>query len=52
MIAASAGGFDGNFTAEARLEPLRAAILAAAQKIAGPNVQAVLIEDISRKEGS
>ena len=51
MIAANTGGFDGNFTTEARQEPLRAALLAAAQKVAGPEGRAVLIEDIARKEG-
>ncbi|MDO5611801.1 MAG: hypothetical protein Q4G14_00980 [Paracoccus sp. (in: a-proteobacteria)] len=50
MIHANTGGFDGNFTADARLEPLRSTLLNAAQRVAGPDVHAVLIEDIARKE--
>ncbi|MDO5631788.1 MAG: hypothetical protein Q4G22_08115 [Paracoccus sp. (in: a-proteobacteria)] len=51
MIHANTGGFDGNFTADARLEPLRATLLTAARQVSGPDVRAVLIEDIARKEG-
>ena len=42
--------FDGNFTAEPNLERLRKALLAAAQKAAGPEVKRVLIEDIARQD--
>lgn len=50
MIHANTGGFDGNFTAEPRLELLGATLLAAAQKIAGEDVRAILIGDIARQE--
>lgn len=49
MIEANTGGFDGNFTAEPALQRLRAALLAAGQKAAGPNVKRILIEDIGRQ---
>lgn len=51
MIHANTGGFDGNFTAEARLRGLRESLLAAAQNIAPHDVTAVLIGDIVRQEG-
>lgn len=50
MVQANTGGFDGNFTAEPNLERLRKALLAAAQKAAGPEVTRVLIEDIARQD--
>lgn len=50
MIQANTGGFDGNFTSEPTLERLRAALLDAAQKAAGPTIKRVLIEDIARQE--
>nr|WP_233253459.1 hypothetical protein [Paracoccus binzhouensis] len=50
MIQANTGGFDGNFTAEPALQRLRAALLAAGRKAAGPGVQRILIEDIGRQE--
>lgn len=50
MIQANTGGFDGNFTSEPSLERLRRALLAAAQKAAGPQVAQVLIEDIARQD--
>lgn len=50
MIHANTGGFDGNFTAEPRLELLGATLLAAAQKVAGEDVRAILIGDIARQE--
>lgn len=50
MIQANTGGFDGNFTSGPSLDRLRAALLAAAQKAAGPQVAQVLIEDIARQD--
>ena len=50
LIHANTGGFDGNFTAEARLALLRETLLEAARKVAGPEVGAVLIGDIARQE--
>lgn len=50
LIHANSGGFDGNFTAEARLELLRETLLATARKVAGPEIGAVLIGDIARQE--
>lgn len=52
MITANTGGFDGNFTTEARLQPLRETLLKAARQAAGDMVSAVLIEAIARQEGS
>jgi len=49
MIEANTGGFNGNFTAEPALQRLRAALLAAGQKAAGPNVRRILIEDIGQQ---
>lgn len=51
MIHANTGGFDGNFTAEARLRGLRESLLEAAQDVAAHDVTAVLIGDIVRQEG-
>ena len=51
IIHANTGGFDGNFTSDGNLGAMRAALLKAAQEVAGPDVIAVLIEDIARKEG-
>lgn len=50
MIQANTGGFDGNFTSETSLDALRAALLAAARKSAGPEISGVLIEDIARQD--
>lgn len=47
---ANAGGFRGNFTDAANLIPLRRALLEASQKIAGPQVQDVLITDLARQD--
>ncbi|SFY40813.1 hypothetical protein SAMN04244548_04234 [Paracoccus pantotrophus] len=49
MIEANTGGFDGNFTAEPAMQRLRAALLAAGRKAAGPNVRRILIEDIGQQ---
>lgn len=51
LIHANTGGFDGNFTSEARLAPLRDRLLKAAQASTTLAVKAVLIEDIARQEG-
>ncbi|SNR41297.1 hypothetical protein EYF88_07145 [Paracoccus sediminis] len=51
MIHANTGGFDGNFTAESRLAPLRARLLKAAEASTDLPVKAVLIEDIVRQDG-
>lgn len=50
LIHANSGGFDGNFTAEARLGLLRETLLAEARKVGGPAISAVLIGDIARQE--
>lgn len=50
MIHANTGGFDGNFTAEPRLELLGAILLDAARKVVGEDVHAILIGDIARQE--
>ena len=50
LIAANTGTFDGNYTAEARLAPLRRDLLDAVQTATGPLVAAVLIEDIARQD--
>ncbi|MFV0382886.1 hypothetical protein [Paracoccus sp. (in: a-proteobacteria)] len=50
MIAANTGGFDGNFTAEGKLRPLREHLLKAARDAGGDTVKAVLIEDIARQD--
>lgn len=49
LIQANTGGFDGNFTADAHLRALRAALLAAAQAVV-PQVGDILIGDIARQE--
>ncbi|KRW95563.1 hypothetical protein O4J55_04315 [Paracoccus sp. PXZ] len=49
LIEANTGAFDGNFTAEPTLQRLRASLLAAGQKAAGPAVKRILIEDIGRQ---
>ncbi|WP_410218783.1 hypothetical protein [Paracoccus sp. (in: a-proteobacteria)] len=49
MIHANTGGFDGNFTAERSLAPLRAALLKTAQEASDQKATAVLIEDIARQ---
>ena len=49
MIHANTGGFDGNFTSEARLAPLRERLQKAAQASTDLPVKAVLIEDIARQ---
>lgn len=51
LIHANTGGFDGNFTSEARLAPLRERLLKAAQASTSLPVKAVLIEDIARQAG-
>lgn len=51
LIHANTGGFDGNFTSEARLAPLRERLQKAAQASTDLTVKAVLIEDIARQEG-
>lgn len=50
MIHANTGGFDGNFTSEPRLRLLGDVLLEAAQRVAGDDVQAILIGDIARQE--
>lgn len=50
MIHANTGGFDGNFTSEPRLRLLGDVLLTAAQRVAGDDVQAILIGDIARQE--
>lgn len=52
LIAANTGGFDGNFTSEAKLRPLRKDLLNAVQKAGGTAIKAVLIEDIARQGGN
>lgn len=52
MIHANTGGFDGNFTTDAKMRKLRAALLAAAQSAAGQDISDILIEDIARHEMS
>ncbi|WEF24001.1 hypothetical protein [Paracoccus sp. S3-43] len=49
LIHANTGGFDGNFTSEARLAPLRERLQKAAQASTDLPVNAVLIEDIARQ---
>ena len=51
LIHANTGGFDGNFTSEARLAPLRDRLQKAAQASTNLTVKAVLIEDIARQAG-
>lgn len=51
LIHANTGGFDGNFTSEARLAPLRERLHKAADASTSLTVKAVLIEDIARQEG-
>lgn len=51
LIHANTGGFDGNFTSEARLAPLRDRLRKAAQASTDLPVKAVLIEDIARQAG-
>lgn len=51
LIHANTGGFDGNFTSEARLAPLRDRLHKAAQASTALPVKAVLIEDIARQAG-
>ncbi|AGT10132.1 hypothetical protein [Paracoccus aminophilus] len=47
MIHANTGGFDGNFTADAQMDRLKAALLKAAQAADAPDVSRVLVEDIA-----
>ena len=49
LIQANTGGFDGNFTADAHLRALRAALLAAAQAVV-PQIGDILIGDIARQD--
>lgn len=51
LIHANTGGFDGNFTSEARLAPLRERLQKAAQASTDLTIRAVLIEDIARQAG-
>lgn len=51
FMIANMGGFDGNFTTEARYAKLKAELLDALQKSVGKSVSAVLIEDIARQQG-
>lgn len=50
MMHANTGGFDGNFTSAPHLRLLGEILLEAAQEVAGEDVHAVLIGDISRQE--
>ena len=50
MIHANTGGFEGNFTTEVHLSALRKALLTAAQKVSGPEIINILIEDIARQD--
>lgn len=50
MVHANTGGFDGNFTSEPHLRLLGEVLLVAAQKVAGSDVQAILIGDIARQD--
>ena len=50
MIHANTGGFDGNFTSEPHLKLLGDTLLAAAHRISGEDVQAILIGNIARQE--
>ncbi|WBU59790.1 hypothetical protein [Paracoccus albus] len=52
MIHANTGGFDGNFTLDARLRRLRESLLAAATGVTEGLVTDVLIEDIARQNAS
>lgn len=51
LIAANTGGFDGNFTSEAKLRPLREDLLKAVKEATNAGISAVLIEDIARQGG-
>lgn len=51
LVFANTGGFDGNFTASARMRSLREALLAAAEEVSGKDVTGILIEDIARQDG-
>lgn len=48
---ANAGGFNGDFTQNAALAPLRQALREAASAVMGPSVTDVLISDIVRQDG-
>ena len=50
LIHANTGGFDGNFTAEARLALLRRELMDAARQVAGEAVAGILVIDIARQE--
>lgn len=50
LVFANTGGFDGNFTAAARMRSLRDALLTAAQEVSGADVTGILIEDIARQD--
>lgn len=51
LIRANSGSFDGNFTAESTLGPLRKDLLEAVLSSTDLPVSAVLIEDIARQQG-
>jgi hypothetical protein len=48
---ANSGGFDGEFTANGNMAPLRAGLLQAARLVLGPIVSDVLIVSIIRQDG-
>ncbi|WBU56940.1 hypothetical protein [Paracoccus sediminicola] len=52
LIQANTGGFDGNFTVEARMRSLREALLKTARDLSDGVVTDVLIEDIARQDSS
>lgn len=52
LVYANTGGFDGNFTTEARMTRLRRTLEEAAKSLAGDIAHGVLIEDIARQDQS
>lgn len=52
LIAANTGVFDGNYTTETRLAPLRQDLLEAARSVGGDMVHGVLVEAILRQGGT
>lgn len=51
FVIANTGGFDGNFTTQAKYDRLKVELLDALQRSVGDSVKAVLIEDIARQQG-
>ncbi|WP_157994829.1 flagellar basal body-associated FliL family protein [Paracoccus tegillarcae] len=51
IVHANTGGFSGNYTADAKLEKLRASLKAAAVRVAGADAHDVLIEDLALTDG-